>query len=83
MDARFEREWAEGISVYDDLAYAIERAVKLRLQLGRYVIAVEVPENAGFDVAQTTRDPRHYTLYASAERLVGMVQKPATEVIGE
>jgi hypothetical protein len=69
---RYEREWADAVSTYDDLAYAIERAIQTRLQLGRYVATLVVPDDGSVEVAQTTRDRHHYSIY-SARREVAEI----------
>lgn len=77
---RYQREWAEGISVYDDLAHAIDRALKFRLQLGRFVVAILVPDETELEIAQTTSDQRHFTIYASAEQILALAQGSSSDV---
>jgi hypothetical protein len=77
---RHEREWAEGVSTFDDLAYAIERAIQNRLLLGRYVATLLVPDDGSTEIAQTTRDRHHYSIYAPAEKLLSLVQESPIEV---
>lgn len=73
------REWAEGVSVYDDLAYSLRRAQKNRARLGGYVATVVIPDTGGVEVAKTMQNPRHYTIYASAGEILALVEGEAIE----
>jgi hypothetical protein len=73
VDARYRREWAEGISVYDDLEYALNRARKNRSNLGRYVVTMIVPNDGSIEVRQTGRPP-HHTIYAKGSRAMALVR---------
>lgn len=81
-DPKMEREWAEGISVYDSLDYAVLRVRVARFRLGRYVVPMVFTDGGSVTVAQTGNDPRHYTLYGRAEALMALVAGLAIEVEG-
>jgi len=76
-NAAHRREWAEGISVYDDLAYALRRAQRTRGRLGGFVATVVIPGTGGVEVAKTMKNPRHYTIYASASEILALVEGEA------
>jgi hypothetical protein len=71
-----EREWAESISVYDDLDSAIEQAKRLRL-LRFYLAKVVIPDNEIIEVAQTGKDSHHFSIYAPAWRVLRLVEGDA------
>jgi hypothetical protein len=71
------REWAEGISVYDDLEYTLERARKTRGRLGAFVATVVIPGTGGVEVAKTMKNRQHYTIYASAGEILALVEGEA------
>jgi hypothetical protein len=77
---KYEREWAEGVSVYDDLGYAFEKAVKNRLLLGDHIAEVCVPLDGSVEFKQTTRDRHHFTIYGPARELLGRVRGRAVPV---
>lgn len=80
-DPAMEREWMDGISVYDSLDYAVARVRVARFRLGRYVVPLTiVPGGSGATFAQTGNDPRHHTLYGRPEVLMALVAGPAIEV---
>ena len=70
---RYLREWAESISVHDDLDHSKAHARDNRLRLGRSVVRLIVPEDGTVEFAQTTRDPHHFSIYASAEVILSFV----------
>jgi hypothetical protein len=72
----YEREWAEGISVYKSRDFALKRARHNKSELGRFVAPLLLPEDSGVKVRQTTKDRRHYTLYASGELALAFVCGP-------
>lgn len=74
VDPKYQREWAEGVSVYDNLDYALERARTNKTGLGRFVVAIVVPDDARLEVAKTMRNRHHYTMYASADQLLDLIQ---------
>jgi hypothetical protein len=80
-DPTMVREWADGISVYDSLDYAVARVRVARFRLGRFVVPMTVsPGDAQVAFAQKGNDPRHYTLYGPPEALLARVTGPAIEV---
>ncbi|MGH2616904.1 MAG: hypothetical protein ACRDJC_16855 [Thermomicrobiales bacterium] len=70
----FEREWAEGISVYDDFERACAVARKFGFRAGSYVAKIVVPEGAGLEIRQTFDDPRHFTIYAKPALVFTLVE---------
>lgn len=58
-----EREWAESISVYNDLDYTVRRAQTTRREIGRFVIQLVVPTDDSVEFAQTTRNRRQHSIY--------------------
>ena len=75
-----EREWSEGVSVYDSLDYALARVRVARFRLGRFVVAIALPDDDAVTVARTGNDPRHYTPYGRPEDMLALVVGPAIEV---
>lgn len=76
-----EREWAESISVYDSLDYTMRRAETARREIGRFVIRLVVPADGSVDIAQTTRNRRHYSIYGRPEDLIELVDEEPVPVI--
>lgn len=76
-NAKMERQWAEGVSVYDTLEYALAQIRLHRFKLGRYVVAVRISSEPDIAVEQSSNDPQHYTLYAPPERLRALAGTPA------
>lgn len=74
VDTKYFREWAEGVSVYDNLDYALARARTNTTGLGRFVVAIAVPDDGSIDFAKTMRNRRHYTIYASGVPLLALVR---------
>lgn len=62
----------DGVSVYDDLATARERARALP-GMGRFLAAVLIEPGAPLRVAKTLRDPHHYTVWGEPGALVARV----------
>jgi hypothetical protein len=77
----WESARAEGISVYDNLDYALERARRNRTGRGRLVVAIVVPDDGSVEVAKTMRNRHHYTIYASAERTLELVRGEPIQAI--
>ena len=69
-----EREWAEGISVYDDFESACEVARKYGFRPGTYVVRVMVPDDGSVEFRQTFDDEHHFTIYDEPERVFAMVE---------
>jgi hypothetical protein len=82
FNEKYFREWAEGISVYNDLEFTINRARRNKTGLGRYVATIVVPDGAGIEVAKTLKDPRHYTIYASGDQILALVHGETIRAIG-
>ena len=81
-DPRLSRQWAEGVSVYDRLDYAMAQARRFRYRLGRFVVALRVSALDGIEVEQSGDDPHHFTLYGNADLLCSIAQVPARRIDG-
>jgi hypothetical protein len=73
-DPTYEREWAEGVSVYDDFDRACEVAQTYGFRPGSYLVRIVIPDNANVEYRQTFEDRHHYTIYAEPERILALVQ---------
>jgi hypothetical protein len=80
-NVRYVREWSNSISVYDDYDHAVERAAANRFLLGDRIATLEIPDDR-FEIAQTTRDRRHFSIYASAENIIRFVSGPIVSIVG-
>lgn len=69
-----KREWAEGISVYDDFDAACDVARKYGFRPGAYIIRVMVPDDGSVEFRQTFDEEHHYTIYAEPERVFACVE---------
>jgi hypothetical protein len=67
------RQWAEGVSVSDTFEHAAAQARLYRYRLGRFVVAIRLPRQAGIEVEQTGRDLHHFTLYGTPAQLLSLV----------
>jgi hypothetical protein len=76
------REWAEGVSVYDDEDHACQIARRFKYRLGSYVIKLTVPESRAIEFRQTTNDPRHFTIYAGPEVVMALVDGKPSHIPG-
>ncbi|MBA2597223.1 MAG: hypothetical protein H0V00_11435 [Chloroflexia bacterium] len=70
----YEREWAEGISVYDDFERVCAVARKFGFRAGSYVVKIVIPEDAFLEFRQTFDDPHHFTIYARAQRVMALIE---------
>jgi hypothetical protein len=68
-----EREWAQAISVYDVPESAIEQAKRLPF-LGSYHAKIVIPDDEIIEVAQTGKNPHHFSIYAPAWKVMDMVE---------
>jgi hypothetical protein len=68
-------EWDRGISVYDNLAYALRRAERNRTGLGRFVATLVVPDDGSVRFAKTF-GRHHFTIYGEPENLLALVRGP-------
>lgn len=68
-----EREWAESISVYDNLDYAVRRAETAARDIGRFVVPLSVPLDGTVELAQTGKNRRHYSIYGRPDDLIQLV----------
>lgn len=80
LDPALERQWAEGLSVYDTFERAATRARRYRYKLGRFVVAILLPVGATIEVEQTGNDPRHYTLFGDPLELLSFASDPPKRV---
>lgn len=67
------RAWEHGVSVFDSLAYAKERACAFKFLLGRWIVQVNIPRDAGIEVERTGHDPHHFTIYSTPDMLLSLV----------
>jgi hypothetical protein len=68
-------EWERGISVYDNLAYALRRAERNRTGLGRFVATLVVPDDGSVRFAKTF-GRHHFTIYGEPENLLALIREP-------
>lgn len=78
----YEREWAEGISVFDDFDRACEVARTYGFRPGAYVVRIMVPDDGTVKFKQTFDDEHHYTIYAEPERVFALVEGGAVLIPG-
>lgn len=71
-DVTLRRQWAEGLSVYDNLDHAKRRTRYYRFLIGRHVVALQIDGDTGIEVEQTGADPHHFTIYGAAEDLLAL-----------
>jgi hypothetical protein len=81
-DPAYEREWAEGVSVYDDFERACEVARRYRFRAGSYNVKIMVTEDAGVEFRQTFEDPHHFTIYAEPALVLALVEGTAVLILG-
>ena len=62
---KYTREFDDGVSVYDDLDAAVDVARANEFAWGRYIVALDVPEDDRIEVKSTFQHPNHYTIYQS------------------
>ncbi|MGH2616573.1 MAG: hypothetical protein ACRDJC_15135 [Thermomicrobiales bacterium] len=74
--AEYIAEWDRGVSVYDNLAYALRRAQRNRTGLGRFVATIVFPDDGSVRFAKTF-GRHHVTIYEPPERLLSFVRRPA------
>lgn len=67
------RAWEHGISVFDSLDYAKDRARSFRFLLGRWIVPIRIPLSAHIETEQTGIDRHHFTIYAAPELLLSLV----------
>lgn len=79
-DPAIEREWAEGISVFDDFDRACAVSRRYGFSHGSYVVAVVVPNDADIEIRKTFRDRHHYTIYAEPERVLALAERFAVRI---
>lgn len=73
-------EWDRGISIYDDLEYALRRALRNRSGLGRFVARLIVPADGSVEFAKTF-GRHHYTVYGDPGDLIALVREPIFSAI--
>jgi len=67
------RPWAEGVSVYDDVACARERVADMP-RLGSFLAEVVLDEFSRITAVQIGNDPSHFTLYGAPDELLNAVR---------
>lgn len=65
-------EWDRGVSVYDNLAYALRRAERNRTGLGRFVATLVIPDDGSVRFAKTF-GRHHFSIYEKPETLLALV----------
>lgn len=81
-DAAYEQEWSEGISVDDEFERVCAVARKFGFRAGSYVVKIVVPEDANLELRQTFGDSHHFTIYASAERVMDLIEGDSVRIAG-
>ena len=76
------RDWAEGISVYDDLDAACEVARKYGFRPGAYVVKVMVPDDGSVAFRQIFDEEHHYTIYDEPERVFAFIEGDVIPIPG-
>lgn len=76
------REWAEGISVYDDYDRACRIAARFRFRFGSYLARVVLGDESPVECRQTSRDKHHYTIYAEPETIMALVHGAPMKIPG-
>lgn len=79
-DLRYRREWSEGVSVYDDLPHAVNRALAYRGNVGTFVATLVVTPDDRLEIAQTSKDLHHFTIFATPFELYGPFQGPTVSI---
>lgn len=77
-----QRQWDEGVSVYDNFDAACEFAASIRFGPGSFIVPILLPLGHNHEVVQTGRNPHHYTIYAAAEVLMTYVGDEPTRIPG-
>lgn len=68
----YEREWAEGISVYDDRDFALRRARNSKSDLDDHVVPICIPEDSDVEVRKPFGS-HHYAIHAHGARALALV----------
>jgi hypothetical protein len=66
------RAWEFGVSVFDSLEYTKARARAFKFLLGRWIVPVRIPRDAGVEMEQSGNDRHHFTLYSTPELLLSL-----------
>ncbi len=77
-----QRQWDEGVSVFDDFGAACEFSASIRFRPGSYIVPISLPLGHSHEVVQTGRNRHHYTIYAAAEVLITYVSEEPTRIPG-
>lgn len=77
-----EREWAEGVSIYDDFDRACQVSRKFKFRLGHYIVRIRVPEERTLEYTQTFEDMHHFTIYAEPEEILALVEGAPVQIPG-
>jgi hypothetical protein len=76
---RYEREWAEGVSVYDDFDQACKMARANRFRQGTFIVKIVIPEDSGIEFRQTFTE-HHYTIYGEPEQILAYADAFSIEI---
>jgi hypothetical protein len=74
------RAWEHGISVFDSLDYAKDRARSYRFLLGRWIVPIWIPRHASIEIEKTGHDRHHFTIYSTPDMLQSLVAGNAVAV---
>ena len=69
LPAELHRSWYDGPSCYDTLEAAIRQVVNTRGRLGRLIVRLDIPVDAGITWSQTTRGANHHDLFGDRQAL--------------
>lgn len=75
--------WAEGVSAYDNIDYALKRARSNSTNLGRYGAMLIAPHAAAIEIRQNSRDRHHFTIYTSGQRVLELVRGDTISALAE
>lgn len=77
-----EREWADGVSVYDNFDRACQISRKFAFRLGSYIVRVVLPDESTVEFKQTSADTHHYTIFAKPEKILALVKGAPVRIPG-
>jgi hypothetical protein len=77
---RHRRAWEHGVSIFDSLEYAQDRARSFRFLLGRWIVPIRIPHDTHVEIEQTGNDRHHFTVYATPGQLLSLVAGDAVAV---
>lgn len=81
-DPLHEREWGEGIFVFDDFDRACVIARRWAFRQGSYIVALLVPEGSDIEFRQTFSDDHHFTIYEDPHVIMALGSEPMVRIPG-